>query len=196
MPEPQEPSKLDTLEKITRIASNLSVILGVIFVLVGIYNAINEGSRAVKSLKLSSLPHIDNLITRDTELRPRIKEFLDEYDSHKLMGLLSKYETGERVYLSDDLSDFREIGRHYDRVGALVKLDYIDFDLLFAVIPFPDDFWEETRVFRVEIRTRKWDEDGGLPDFWENFEYLGQLYEEAREAEDRKRKEKALLTKK
>ncbi len=179
----EETGKLDVLERVTRIASSLSVILGVVVVVMGIFSAVHEGSRAVKSMRLSSLPHIQQLIQADTVFRPKIASFLKSHDNEQLMALLTMYETGSLAYHSDELIHFREIGRHYDLMGALVRLDYIDFDLLYAVIPFPDDFWAETRAFRDELRLRNWSADGGLPDFWENFEYLRGLYQQAREAE-------------
>jgi hypothetical protein len=185
--ESEETGKLDTLEKVTRIASSLTVILGVVVVVMGIFSAVDEGSRAVKSMRLSSLPYIQELIRNDTAFRPKIAVFLESYDSEQLMVLLTQYETGSAAYYSGDLIHFREIGRHYDLMGALVKLDYIDFDLLYAVVPFPDDFWTETEAFREELRVRNWDTDGGLPDFWENFEFLGTLYDQAREADKKAR---------
>ena len=186
--------KLDSLEKVTRIASSLSVILGVVVVVMGIFSAINEGNRAVRSMRLSSLPHIQGLIDADSEYRSTIADFLESYDSQRLMALLSNSKTGKLAYLSDELKQFREIGRHYDQMGALIKLEYIDFDLLYEVIPFPDDFWNRTSAFRDELRSNDWDEDGGLPDFWENFEHLYDLYEKARDADCKAREKLSVET--
>jgi hypothetical protein len=65
-----------------------------------------------------------------------------------------------------------------------VRLGYLDFDLIYEVVDFPDKFWDETDEFRKSARTVNWfDANKRLPDFWKNFEYLHDRYVERRKLE-------------
>lgn len=82
------------------------------------------------------------------------------------------------------------VGRHYEELGALVRLDYIRFDVVYEVVPFPDGFWAATKPIREEAQSN-WsiDENGkhtGLRDFWKNFEYLKQQYDRQRDLDRKK----------
>lgn len=82
-------------------------------------------------------------------------------------------------YHSKEATPIVSVGRHYEQLGALVRLGYVDFDLVYEIIPFPDQFWEATAPVRAGARTN-WSGGKGLPDFWKNFEYLKTLYDKQR----------------
>ena len=78
------------------------------------------------------------------------------------------------IYFDKKYKDLREAGYHYEFLGILIKYKMIPFKLVFDLITWPDDFWNESYYLRSIVRTH-W-----LPDFWENAEYLHDLYMDAR----------------
>ena len=75
---------------------------------------------------------------------------------------------------------FCRIGQHYEQMGATVKRKYIDFDLLFDIVAFPDQFWIESKPLRTQIAENWRGPGNGLKDLWDNFTYLCERYQEAR----------------
>jgi hypothetical protein len=176
--------------RIVGICSRLSIILGVLLGVTQLAKPLKEASSALQSAKLSSLKQVNEFVDADSVIRGKIKKFLEEWGQPNgprvSDSLTAPGETGEHLYYSDPLSDMREVGRHYERMGTLVKLEYLDFDLIYEIIPFPDDFWAATAGFRDSVRLDHWSQGKGLPDFWKNFEDLRNRYEKKRAAERRK----------
>jgi hypothetical protein len=177
-------SKLDRFAQITKTASSISIILGIGVALFGAFNAMEEMRVAVRTMKLSTLSAHYKYIEDDAKARTEIDHFLASYDSDALVKLIAKYGTGEKAYDSPELSELRDIGHHYELIATLVKLNYVDFDLVYETIPFPDSWWKTTEAFRTEIQTKNWWSQGkGLPDFWGNLEYLKKRYDKKRAKE-------------
>ncbi len=176
-------SRLDVIARLTQIATGLSIITGIIIGIIGLYNAHKQAIMGFRSMRLASLQYINQLIDNDTSVRIKIGKFLDDYE-RGLIGtpkkLFAKYRTGERMYLSDELSDFRDIFRHYEQLGAKVKLEYIDIDLIYEVVPFPDKFWDLTKALRAIIQYNWYGNGKQLKDFGSNFLYLRKFYEDQR----------------
>lgn len=170
---------LDSVAKFTQIVTSISIATGVLATVFEINHSLNEARTTVQAIKLSSLEHVEKLIDKDNEIRNRIGVFQSEFTSEDLVTLIETHKSGEAVYIAPDLKDLRAIGRHYERMGALVKLGYIDFDLIYEIIPFPDGFWETTAEFRRMVRTSHWFNGKGLPNFWSNFEYPHDRYMQA-----------------
>lgn len=95
-------------------------------------------------------------------------------------SLLEKYGTGRSIYYSEELKDFRKICNHYDTVGALMNGRYLDFDLYYQIVSFPDDFYDKTRELREKIKNNWEDKGKPLKDFLSNFENLRKRYETER----------------
>lgn len=126
---------------------------------------------------------ISRIEERDQKLMPNIKQFLDDVSEQRICKpgvIVQKYGTAERAYFSDEFSLLREIGRHYERVGVLVRFGYLDINAIFEVVVFPDDFWEQTMPYQRVFRENWWGTRRRLPDFWKNFEYLQAEYERLR----------------
>jgi len=124
-----------------------------------------------KRTKLGTFARIIQIITGISIITGIIIRLVGLYNAHKQAGLALG------VYLSPELSDFREIFRHYERLGAKVKLQYIDMDLIFEVIPFPDKYWEKTKDLRCRIQYNWYGKGRELTDFGTNFLYLKEFYE-------------------
>lgn len=176
-------SKLDTFARIIQIITGLSIITGIIIGVIGLYNAHKQAKLAFRSMRLTSLQYINQLIDNDSNVRQKIGKFINNLDGGLIPDsktLLERYNTGEGVYLSPELDDFREIFRHYEQLGAKVKLEYIDMDLIFEVIPFPDKYWDKTKELRCRIQYNWYGNGRGLKDFGSNFLYLKEFYDEQR----------------
>lgn len=94
--------------------------------------------------------------------------------------LLEKYKTGEQMYHSEELKGFRSVKDYFEQIGAFVKLGYLDFDLFFCVVAFPDSFWINSEPYRKCIGKNWSTEKGELKDFDSNMGYLYNLYKEKR----------------
>ena len=164
-------SWLEHFTRITQAASGISIVIGIVLGLTQIYKASTDLKEAAQSAKMNALPSVRDLIREDDQIQPQMRQFLQDYDKDKLRELLGKYPNVRSAYHSPELEGLRMAGHHYEQMGALVKSGYVDFNLIFEVVDFPDDFWETTEPLRSQAKTR-WSSNGGLPDFWKNFSYL------------------------
>jgi hypothetical protein len=161
------------------IASGLSIILGVGVAATQLVRFVSETERANVGLRLSSLSHLSQVLAKDEEIRRRSHVFLKERLPKlvpRVDQLIEEHGNGEAFYLSEEMLDFAAVHWHYEQLGALVKLKYLEFSLIFEVIPFPDLYWEQTEPLRASIK-RNWRGKGAeLPDFGANFEFLRECY--------------------
>ena len=166
--------------RLVQIVTGLSLVVGIV---VGIINL----ERGERHRRLAALEHIQRIITVDTEVQRDILK-LDlknlRYAELAREGLVpgTPPRTGRDLYFSDRLAPFFKIGQHYEQMGAMVKRDYIDFDLLFDVIAFPDEFWVQSAPLRRDLAANWRGPGDGLKDLWDNFAYLCERYQKARRA--------------
>ena len=168
------------LERISKISAQVTIVVGVIGGLYGIVDSIERGRVAERDSRLQSLGPIQKFIEEDFI----IQQTIDKFDYGQLSALEQKAALGpgRDLYFTNPLS-VATIGEHYERIGAELKLNYLSFDLVYEVIPFPDEFWERTRPLRTKLR-ENWDGKGkSLPDLWSNFSYLCDLYRAKRQPE-------------
>jgi hypothetical protein len=162
------------LDRISQIATRVSIVVGVIFAVGNFYFSIQSNRTSARNSKLQSLQYIQKFIDDDFKIQSLINN-LDPTQFKKLEKQVESH-TGRTLYFSKSLGDVSVIGEHYERMGAEVKQGYLDFDLIYEIIPFPDNFWRDSNGLRKLLR-EKWDGDGhSLPDLWENFGYLCELY--------------------
>jgi len=67
--------------------------------------------------------------------------------------------SGEAFYLSKEMEDFAAVHYHYEQMGALVKLGYVDFPLVFEIVAFPDAYMNA-----VQRCAPKWVQIGRVPE--------------------------------
>jgi hypothetical protein len=188
MAEEQKTSKLQQIAQISQVFSSISVVVGIVVAIITVYSTLRNANVAVSGVRLSTLSTLKQFIEDDVKIRKQAEKFLaSPYNNpQKLLQLIEEKGSGKNAYDSDELTDLRDVGHHYEVLATLVKLEYLDFDLVFETIPFPDDFWNATEQFRAELRTKNWARKGqGLPDFWGNLDYLRHRYEEARRKKKR-----------
>jgi hypothetical protein len=181
------------LERSSQICARLSVIGGVIVGLYGLYDSLEKQREAAEASRLQSLAYIQQFITEDFAVQREVTR-LNLTQVLPPLEELAEKSPGRELYFSDALGEIPSIGEHYERMGAEVKLGYLDFALIFEVVPFPDDFWMRTTKLKTQLR-KNWNGTGGaeLPDLWGNFDGLAKQYKIARADAERKRAEKPSL---
>jgi hypothetical protein len=170
------------VEALVKIITGASLVIGIA---VGIWGP-GGLIRADKKMKLDSLAPIKELVTADFETKQKIVALDWSSLEEAVCSSLEANRTGHDTYFSpaEALSKLRSITEHYERMGAMVALNYIQFDLIFEVISFPDDFW--LRLSRVRgVLAEKWRsqqfEKRALPDLWSNFYQLCERYQDKRQ---------------
>jgi hypothetical protein len=174
---------LDRWSRIAQIASAISVILGIVVALFSIYKTSAEIRESSQVTKLNGLPRVMELIEQDAEVR----SLTSSWNKEKIAQILARHPNVAEAYHSAEMEPVRKVGHHYEVLGAVVQTNYVDFNLFYRIVDFPDQFWEATEDLRTKAK-RNWD-GKPLPDFWENFEDLQKLYAQRRE-EDQKRRDK------
>ena len=167
----------ESITKIADSAKNIAIIVGIAVTMFGLYKGYKELAISARSQKLSTFATVKELIKADEEERKKIPDILDM----NIPELLKKHGNVEHLYDSPEGANIASVGRHYEELGALVRLDYVDFELVYEVVPFPDAFWEVTTPIRTGARSNWSKEKPSLPDFWKNFEDLKKRYDNQRE---------------
>ncbi len=176
-------SKLIVFQKATAIASSLTIIIGVITALFQLTATLNQANETMSAIKLQALQQITGILDKNYETRLMQRRFLHGNLSILVDQAKKKVNdgaSGEDIYLSDDLKEFREIASHYERIGTIIDLKYLNFDVLFDIIPFPDNFWNNTRELRFIIRDNWFGVGRPLGDFLGEFSKLCEGYKDAR----------------
>jgi hypothetical protein len=170
-------------QQLVGIATGLSVIVGVLISVTQLVGWVRDSKQANVNLRLEALEHVKEFLVADEAVRRRGRAFVKD----KLPQLLPRVDqlirdagNGEDVYLSKDLEDFAAMHYHYEQMGAMVKLGYIEFPLIFEIIAFPDDYMKQVRPLRDALAANWKGLGTGLPDLGSNIEFLRACYENSR----------------
>lgn len=165
------------------IATGLSVIVGVLISLTQLAGWVGDARRANMAARLNSLEHINKFLETDEAVRRRGRAFVRD----RLPQLLPQIEqrireigNGEDFYLREEMADYAAVHYHYEQMGALVKLQYVEFPLLFEIIAFPDDYMAAVEPLRRALAQHWKGIDRPLPDFGSNIQFLKSCYELSR----------------
>lgn len=169
--------------------SQIVACFGIIPAAWGIYHSAEQARREEQKtqelLRLTAFPALDGIIQRDRNERNNIEEATNDLlNLARHNQLKSTYQTGRSAYYGT--KGLASVGRHYEYLGVMVRLRYVEFEPIFEVISFPDELWEaaEKSGFLKMAREENWSgPEKPLPDFWVNFEYLRNCYMAARKGE-------------
>ncbi len=167
--------------------SQVIACLGVIPAVWGIFRSAEEDRRETQKtqalLRLTAFPALDGVIQRDRDERSNVQDAVTDLKNLAKQGPLEKtFRTGEEVYIST--KGLASAGRHYEYLGVMIRLGYVEFEPIYEVVSFPDALWDAATEsgFLEMARKKNWTGEGKpLPDFWANFEYLRNCYHLARE---------------
>lgn len=63
-----------------------------------------------------------------------------------------QHGSGHALYGLDRFKEFRAVKGCFDSISTYVRHDYLDFNLVFDMLAFPDTFWESSADLRRAIR--------------------------------------------
>ncbi|WP_431104016.1 hypothetical protein [Roseateles noduli] len=185
MPRDRRAAVLGYWQAAVGLATGLSVIVGVLISVTQLVEWVDDSKRANLTERLQSLQHVAHLLERDERIRLRARAFqrelLPEIGPHA-QELIRLAGSGEDLYLSQDMENFAAVHFHYEQLGALVKLEYIEFPLVYEVVPFPDDYMAAVDPLRKAL-AEHWKGIGRpLPDLGANIDFLKRCYDLSRAA--------------
>lgn len=174
------------LENFSHLAQVIACV-GVVPAIWGLFDsarqAQEEEQKTQALLRLTAFPALDGVIQRDRELRDKISEATAGLENlARTNQLRQTYPTGRAAYLG--IPGLADAGRHYEYLGVMIRLGYVEFRPIFEVVSFPDDLWSaaESSGLLQMIREENWGGPGQpMSDFWKNFEYLRTCYQVARQ---------------
>jgi hypothetical protein len=166
-----------------RRVKDISVILTCVAICASLVVAFADLRSSWRRDRFAGIEQARQVFQNEASIRDESTLFLRDFGSSSTPdSLLRQYKSGRAIYYADDplLRRYRMIAHHYEEVGALIKAEYIDFDLYYDLVPFPDDFWTQTAALRDVIGKNWAGPKQALPDFLSNFEYLCELYNKRR----------------
>src|SRR5690242_13768128 len=174
---------LSRIREAASILSSVSIFFGVLISVTQLMGFVENSRRSNVTLRLSALQQVKEFLSRDEEVRRLAQGFL----AQKLPAIeadvderIKRYGSGEAFYLSPEMKDFATVHYHYEQMGALVKLGYIEFPLIFEIIAYPDAYMRRVEPLRAAI-AKTWKGPGQpLPDLGSNIQYLRTCYEASR----------------
>ena len=144
-------SALDNLKSVAGIASNIAVMVGVVLSVLQLTSFVDNSKRAAQSAKLGVLREVKTFLEHDEGVRRQGMTFLKRQlpgVQESIKAKVTAAGSGEAYYLSEEMTDFAAVHYHYEQMGALVKLGYIEFPLIFEIISFPDGYMAATEPIR------------------------------------------------
>lgn len=79
-----------------------------------------------------------------------------------------------------ELKDYCQAMDFFELLGLSVKHGYVEFDLIYDRVAFPDDFWQSTDRLRKALAGHWSREKASLADYGEGVEYLKMRYDQQR----------------
>lgn len=134
-------------------------------------------------LRLEKLEKWLDICDTIDQISPKVENFLSSIDAHfecVSESLSNNSKSGEELYYSAELSEFRDVAHYYEKLASLVRLKLLEFDIVFVTLPFPDRWWQETSELRFLIKHNWFGSGQELEDFLENLEWLRNAYQNAR----------------
>ncbi len=183
-------TKLNSITKLTAILTCISLVIGVIAGLIQVRDSLfranitlEKANQTLDAIKVEALSNVIDIL--DINSKIRIKQVL--FDSarfgeatHNIEELILDGKTGEQIYYSNELTDFREVASHYERLSVLIELNYVEFNVIFDTIAFPDNFWRESKKLRDNISLNWHGKGQVLSDFLKGFTNLCKKYKKER----------------
>jgi len=125
--------------------SQIVATVGVIPAVWGIFDSTEknrmEEQHTQAMLRLTAFPALDGVIQRDRQEREHIETAVAELKRIGASGIKSAFPTGKTAYYG--VKGLADAGRHYEYLGAMIRLGYVEFEPIFEVVSFPDELWEK-----------------------------------------------------
>ncbi|MBB2487446.1 hypothetical protein H5407_19605 [Mitsuaria sp. WAJ17] len=165
------------------IASGISVIVGAAISVGQFREFVDNSVKGDMSRRLAALSHVKEFFAEDAKMARRAHRFLSTnwlQIRPRIQEKIREAGSGEAFYLSDEMADFAAVHYHYEQLGALVKLGYIEFPLVYEIIAFPDEYMDTVAPLRKALAAH-WKGPGRpLDDLGSNIQWLRACYEFSR----------------
>lgn len=165
------------------IASGVSVIVGAAISVGEFHDFVDNSVKGDMSRRLAALAHVKEFFAEDAKVARRAHRFLNTHWQQIQPRLSEKVRdagSGEAFYLSEEMADYAAVHYHYEQLGALVKLGYIEFPLVYEIIAFPDEYMDRIAPLRQALADN-WKGPGKpLSDLGANIQWLRACYEHSR----------------
>ncbi len=182
--------KLNTVTKLTAILTCFSLIVGIALGLIKVADSLSKANTTLEkanetldAIKVNALSNVIDILDMNNNIRLKQVAMDKTQFNEKIKSvneLLNSGKTGEQIYYSESMKEFREVVAHYERLAALIKLNYLDFLVIFNVITFPDNFFKNSKELR-DLISYNWDGKGKpLSDFLSGFSSLCESYKKER----------------
>ncbi len=162
------------------IVNTLSLVIGIIVGLTHLISLSEHAHESLDTLKIQSIDHIDRFIDHynDTQASRTslITQDLSQLEQ-EISQLIKVGQSGQTIYHSEKLKDYRIVSSYWERVGALIYLKYIDFDIMYETVPFPKEFWSSTGNIRKLLADNWYGKGLVLEEFLVNIDRLKQRYD-------------------
>ncbi|MEM6910860.1 MAG: hypothetical protein AAF555_04685 [Verrucomicrobiota bacterium] len=147
----------------------------------GIYQRVDQLRLAEEEhlamTKLNALGLARGLAVEDQEMQVLVEGLSSAFQGKPdLRAGLAEAGSGEAM--AKALEGFLPVMEHYDQLGAMVRMDYLPFDLCFATIDFPEAFWKGSENFRRFVKEHWRGEGQAELDLWREMEFLREAYAE------------------
>ncbi len=171
---------LNTATKVSAILTCLSLIIGVVIGLIQVTDTLKKANNMMDALKVEALGGVIDILDTHYEILIHQATFdpqkLSSQTNH-ITRLLAQNKTGEQIYYSDTLGGFHQIAAHYERIAVLINLQYLEFEVIFDIITFPDNFWKNSFALR-QLIAKNWNgTNQPLDDFLSGFRSLCKKYQ-------------------
>ncbi|MGM9512969.1 hypothetical protein ACS5PK_01820 [Roseateles sp. DB2] len=165
------------------IASGISVIVGAVISVGQFREFVDNSVKGDMSRRLAALSHVKEFFAEDARMARRAHRFLATHwlqIKPHLQEKIREAGSGEAFYLSEEMADYAAVHYHYEQLGALVKLGYIEFPLVYEIIAFPDDYMDRIDPLRQALAAHWKGPEKPLNDLGANIQWLRACYEYSR----------------
>lgn len=166
------------------IASGISVIVGAVISVGQFREFVDNSVKGDMSRRLAALGHVKEFFAEDARMARRAHRFMATYwpaIQPRIQERNGAAGSGEAFYLSEEMADYAAVHYHYEQLGALVKLGYIEFPLVYEIIAFPDEYMDRMAPLRQALAAH-WKGPGKpLADLGSNIQWLRACYDYSRQ---------------
>ena len=164
--------------------NTLSILVGIVIAVTQLAAIRENSDNALKSLRLQSLSYVDAFVDQYYDVQQHRLAFNDiftEEFQQEFMATVPEQRNGQNFYHGNDLEDYKAVVSYWERLAALIRTDYLDFEIIYESIPFPNAFWEDTTTMRLTLKENWYGEREPLNGFLKNMSWLHDRYQDADE---------------
>lgn len=158
-------------------------IVTLISVIIGVYVTVSSALEALNASRVNTIHEIKPVIDEELSIRKKMAAYMEKQlddDTSYVKEAIAQGKSGESLYYSDRLNEYREITRYYNQLGGLLAWEGREFDIVFDRVAFPDNFYLKTKEIRQLVLDNWHEKAVPLKDFFSDFDALCLHYQKER----------------